>query len=231
MQLLVSVADAADARAAVEGGADIVDAKDPSRGPLGAVRLDAFAPVVHAVNGVRPVSAALGEPSSDAEAAALAAAFTGAGATFVKIGFEADMNTAAIGRRLRAVHDSAGEVIAVAYADARSDLFRRRIVDAALSSGITGVLLDTADKDGPGLCQLLSPDELASWTREVASSGLLVALAGKLTVEDVERLQDVGCGIVGVRGAACEGGRAGRVTADRVKKIRRGVRSLNLTPT
>ena len=37
MQLLVSVADAADAVAAIEGGADIIDAKDPSRGPLGPV--------------------------------------------------------------------------------------------------------------------------------------------------------------------------------------------------
>ena len=35
MKLLVSVADAAEARAAIEGGADIIDAKDPTTGALG----------------------------------------------------------------------------------------------------------------------------------------------------------------------------------------------------
>ena len=37
MRLLVSVRDVRDARAAVRGGADIVDAKDPRRGALGPV--------------------------------------------------------------------------------------------------------------------------------------------------------------------------------------------------
>jgi uncharacterized protein (UPF0264 family) len=37
MQLLVSVADAREARAARLGGADVIDAKDPSRGALGSV--------------------------------------------------------------------------------------------------------------------------------------------------------------------------------------------------
>ena len=43
MKLLVSVSNADEARSAVLGGADIIDAKDPSMGALGAVGLDAFA--------------------------------------------------------------------------------------------------------------------------------------------------------------------------------------------
>ncbi len=35
MKLLVSVADAVEAHAALLGGADIIDAKDPTRGALG----------------------------------------------------------------------------------------------------------------------------------------------------------------------------------------------------
>src|SRR3712207_1522808 len=37
VRLLVSVRSAAEAGTALEGGADIVDAKEPARGPLGAV--------------------------------------------------------------------------------------------------------------------------------------------------------------------------------------------------
>ena len=40
MRLLVSVASADDARAAVDGGADIIDAKNPWVGALGAVEPD-----------------------------------------------------------------------------------------------------------------------------------------------------------------------------------------------
>ncbi|MGH8059229.1 MAG: (5-formylfuran-3-yl)methyl phosphate synthase, partial [Candidatus Entotheonellia bacterium] len=35
-RLLASVRDAAEARAALQGGADVLDAKEPSAGPLGA---------------------------------------------------------------------------------------------------------------------------------------------------------------------------------------------------
>ena len=61
MRLLVSVATAADARAAIEGGADIVDAKDPGAGALGAVTLDRLREIRDAVAGARPLTAALGE--------------------------------------------------------------------------------------------------------------------------------------------------------------------------
>ena len=61
MRLLVSVADAEDARAAVEGGADIVDAKDPAQGALGSVAPATLEAIVHAVDGARPVSAAVGD--------------------------------------------------------------------------------------------------------------------------------------------------------------------------
>jgi len=40
MRLLVSVRDASEARAALAGGAGIIDAKEPLNGPLGAVSSD-----------------------------------------------------------------------------------------------------------------------------------------------------------------------------------------------
>ena len=61
MQLLVSVTDAGEARAALAGGADVIDAKNPRRGSLGAVTPRTLRAICAAVNGRRPVSAALGD--------------------------------------------------------------------------------------------------------------------------------------------------------------------------
>src|SRR5437899_1000769 len=49
MQLLVSVRGPADARAALIAGADVIGAKDPRRGALGAVSPFALAPIRRAV--------------------------------------------------------------------------------------------------------------------------------------------------------------------------------------
>jgi uncharacterized protein (UPF0264 family) len=59
--LLVSVRDADEARAAVTGGAAIVDVKEPARGPLGRADADAWRAVRAAVPAAIPVSVALGE--------------------------------------------------------------------------------------------------------------------------------------------------------------------------
>src|SRR4051794_20645147 len=79
--LLVSVRDAAEAAAALRGGADVIDVKEPRRGPLGRADDATVAAVVAAVAGRRPVSAALGE-LADAGAAAPAVP----GLAFVKWG-------------------------------------------------------------------------------------------------------------------------------------------------
>jgi HAE1 family hydrophobic/amphiphilic exporter-1 len=70
MRLLVSAAGARDARAAVDGGADIVDAKDPSAGAIAAVTLDVFREIADAVAGRRPVTAALGDAVTQIQNAA-----------------------------------------------------------------------------------------------------------------------------------------------------------------
>ena len=53
MQLLVSVRDAAEAAEAIAAGADIVDAKEPGAGALGAVSLDTFETIARTAGGTR----------------------------------------------------------------------------------------------------------------------------------------------------------------------------------
>ena len=65
MQLLISVAGPAEARAAVRGGADVIDAKDPRRGALGPVSLQRLAAIRATIAGARPLSAAVGDATSE----------------------------------------------------------------------------------------------------------------------------------------------------------------------
>ena len=62
-KLLVSVVNAAEARTALDAGADLIDVKDPTRGSLGAPDLATIRSVVAEVAKAAPVSVALGELS------------------------------------------------------------------------------------------------------------------------------------------------------------------------
>src|SRR5215471_18006358 len=87
MRLLVSARNAADAAAAVAGGADIVDAKEPSAGALGTVTIDVLSEILSTVNTACPVSAALGDATDAAALERCVRAHAGQGVAFVKIGF------------------------------------------------------------------------------------------------------------------------------------------------
>jgi uncharacterized protein (UPF0264 family) len=229
MRLLVSVRDAEEAAAALSGGADVVDAKDPASGALGAVSLDVLQQIATAINGARPVTAALGDAIDETSIGHATQRFTAAGAGLVKIGFAGISSRHRVAALLAAARRettrNAG-IIAVAYADANrvASLTPDLILDAAVQAGAAGVLLDTADKSGPRLCEILTPAGLQSWVATAHAAGLLVALAGRLTADDLLFVRDVGADIAGVRGAACDGGRLGRVTATKVAVLRERAR-------
>lgn len=222
--LLVSVRTPVEAAAALSGGADIVDAKEPARGALGAVSLPAFRRIATAVGGERPVTAALGDATDAATAQHEAAAYRAAGAAFVKLGFAGVPSRDGILALLTAAARGAtpGRVVAVAYAD-----FDRAgtpppevILEIACDVRVGGMLLDTADKSGPGMTQLLALERLAFLADAAHRHGLLLALAGRLRPEDLPDLRRSGADIIGVRGAACDTGRLGTVTAERVHQLR-----------
>jgi uncharacterized protein (UPF0264 family) len=229
MQLLVSVATAAEVPAALDGGADLIDAKNPATGSLGAVSLDELLAIWRSVAGARPVSAALGDAadSNAIERAARAAAI--AGAAFVKLGFAGISGRRGVASLIRAAVNGANagngspcSVVAVAYADAESatTVTSMTLVEIAAQAGASGVLLDTLDKCGPGVCGITQPDALAAWVGLSHDHGLFAAVAGRLRAEDLPVVLECGADIAGVRGAACEGGRTGRITAERVRMLR-----------
>ncbi|MDQ2765689.1 MAG: (5-formylfuran-3-yl)methyl phosphate synthase [Gemmatimonadota bacterium] len=227
MRLLVSVRNAEEARAALAGGAEIIDAKEPELGALGPVEIGVLREIVAAVGGVRPVSAALGD-AGDADALAREArAAAEVGAMFVKVGFADVRELSAVRERLARVMDGAlmptspCAVVAVAYADwdEVGGAAPSTVLAAAAAEGAMGVLVDTVRKDGAGLFRCLGRAALGSLVREARARSLMVALAGRITVEDMAFAYEAGAEIVGVRGAACEHGRAGRVRESRVREL------------
>jgi uncharacterized protein (UPF0264 family) len=226
MQLLVSVANGADASAALAGGADIVDAKNPRAGALGAVSRDALMDIHIAVGGARPVTAAIGDAGDEAAIERLSFEFAALGTSLVKVGFGGISSTERVAALIAAARrgvETGGRgqcgLVAVGYADDSAGVAPAALVAIAAREGARGVLLDTADKRGPGLQALIDPRTLAAWVAHAHHHGLLVALAGKLTADDLPFVRDVGADVAGVRGAACEGDRAARICTEKVGQL------------
>lgn len=227
MQLLVSVRDADEACAALAGGAEIIDAKEPARGALGAVTPSALRAIQGAVDDARPLSAALGDALEHAALEDTVRHAAELGLAYVKIGFrgvrEHALATELLATAVRGAH-AAGtgtKVIAVAYADAKhvASLEPEAILEVAASSGARGVLLDTACKEGGGLLTLMDASVIARWVHTAHDAGMVAALAGQLRADDVGVIRALGADVAGVRGAACDGGRDGRISAARVRLL------------
>jgi len=227
MQLLVSVRHVSEVGAALAGGADIIDAKDPSAGALGAVGLPAFREIRAAVQHHVPVSAALGDIIDAREAEAISRAYACGGASFVKVGFAGITDPSRVQRVVAAAVAGAScapscAVVAVAYADADAvgAIDPRAVLECVAVAGARGVLLDTASKSGASLRDLVTSAWLRTWVADAQKAGLSAALAGKLTADDVTFVHDACPDIIGIRGAACDDGRLGVVSADKVRQLR-----------
>ncbi|MEP7228200.1 MAG: (5-formylfuran-3-yl)methyl phosphate synthase [Gemmatimonadales bacterium] len=239
MRLLVSVRSAAEVGPALEGGADIIDAKEPARGSLGPVSPATLAEMLTRVPPECPFSVALGDLGSPDEVIRAIASLelpARPGPTYLKLGFagvrspEIVTRTLATGVVALADRGSAALVIAVAYADAEraETLPPELILGCARRAGAGGVLLDTHTKDGIGLLGWRAPPACATWVTAARREGLLTALAGALRVEDIDAVAAAGPDVVGVRGAACEGGRQGHVTANHVRLLRQRLDAFGL---
>ena len=100
------------------------------------------------------------------------------------------------------------EWVAVAYADhqrahspALSD-----VLEAALETNCSVLLIDTFVKDGTNLLDWLPIEAIASLRKATAAHGLQLALAGRVTMLDLPALLPLQPDIIAVRGAVCEAG-------------------------
>jgi uncharacterized protein (UPF0264 family) len=227
MRLLVSVADAEEARTAAAAGADIVDVKNPAEGSLGAPSPAVIADVRAVVPAELPVSAAIGDmPNLPGTAGLAALGAARSGATYVKVGLWGVSTEDDAVVLLRAVREAVpgAVVVAAAYADAarvaHAPLAPELLPRVAQAAGVEVCLLDTAVKDGRGLLEWLSSETLTALVAEAHAAELELALAGALRAEDLPVVRDTGADIAGVRSAACgDGRRSGSLDAARVRAL------------
>jgi uncharacterized protein (UPF0264 family) len=224
VKLLVSVADAAEARAAVEGGADIIDAKDPTTGALGRVSLSVLHAIRETVASSIPLSAALGEVRFPDE---VPARFDGIDVplSFVKLGlhgFDAASCARSIAAGVARASRLPGEpgLVVVGFADLQKadGLTLAQIAELAVREGADGFLVDTATKASGSLFDYCTTGDL----RDIHSNlpaAFTFAVAGSLKLEDIAAAIETDADVTGVRGAACESGRASRVSSAAVARL------------
>ncbi|MCB1507105.1 MAG: hypothetical protein KDJ47_19235 [Hyphomicrobiaceae bacterium] len=206
--MLASVMSAAEAAAAIAGGADIIDAKDPRSGALGAVddaTLRAIRAVVRhpiglsATTGDIPVSEVASIVNEILRVAAT-------GVDLVKIGLfgPADPQPlmAELARQQDVTTSAWGRRVAVLLADDKIDF---DLIGTLPGAGFAGVMLDTARKDAGALVDIATTRDLEAFVACGRNAGLFVGLAGSLRLRHIPEVMSLEPDIMGFRGALCRG--------------------------
>jgi uncharacterized protein (UPF0264 family) len=228
--LLVSVRSEAEARAALAGGAAIIDVKEPSRGPLGMARWSVWRQVRGALPSPAVVSVALGELREWSETwHAVPPPVYWKGIGFRKLGLAGAgpswrEHWLDLRQRIEEGSDPANPYIppawvAVVYLDweaARAPEPGAVIDEAAEIKECRGVLFDTWDKTR----RTAIDSTWRPWINRAREAGRFVALAGSLDESEIRRLRSFEPNIFAVRGAACRGGdRNAPIDPDRVARL------------
>ncbi len=225
-RLLVSVANEEEALAAMEGGADVVDLKDPARGSLGAADpavITRIARIPSFSQGI-PLTAALGEVRERVHGPVFSVP---ANLAFAKLGL-AGLGTEPMWRcawnQVRSRFDEAAgrplNWVAVGYVDSviANSPPLEQIVEAADQPRVGGVLLDTFGKAEGRLLDFCSERQIELLADDLHARSQFLAIAGRLRITDFARLKDLPVDLVAVRSAVClEENRLSRVCAGRVQ--------------
>lgn len=226
-QLLVSVASVDEALLAGECGVDIVDVKDPARGSLGMADLAVISGITSALRErfpLVPVSVACGElrqwrdnPEQPMRQPRLFQGSAGwrepflRDAAYAKLGLSGMRGQPDWSREWQETRRQlapAANWIAVVYVDdlAAAAPSAEEVVEAAITTGCAGLLLDTWSKTGGGLLDHISLSEILRLREQTRGARLLLALAGSLQSVDWPVLSELSPDVVAVRSAVCRGG-------------------------
>ena len=220
--LLVSVRDRSELATALAGGVDIIDLKEPGRGPLAPADFELWSFAASVWERLRPcssLSAALGEQTDAIQVAGrLPSEFA-----FAKAGPSGCRTKAAVTQLWEAVRerlDDRIELVAVAYADYQPAQCPppEEIFQLAATLGMKRCLIDTFVKDGRSTVDHLGANRLASLARQSSEAGLWWTLAGSIRVSCISQLrkQAVLPDCFGVRGDVCHRGRTSTLASERL---------------
>jgi (5-formylfuran-3-yl)methyl phosphate synthase len=226
--LLVSVRNAEEALTALAGGADIIDVKEPARGALGAADAETIDEVARVIAGRAPVTAALGELVDlhiDGPSWSGSSELRDSGVSLLKVGLAGCAkhdNWRSRWQRVIESHAGYARPVAVAYADWQfaAAIDPSAVLQATIEVGCPAILIDTFNKSSGNLFDHWPAGELRRFVREVRERGIIVVLAGGLGLKDLGEAASLEPNYIGVRAAACVGGRGGTVSRECVAAIR-----------
>jgi uncharacterized protein (UPF0264 family) len=219
IRLLASVRDAAEALAAAQAGADLIDLKDPLRGSLGALPLESIGPIVAQLRAgfaTLPISATVGDlaPADLPRLPARMTATAACGVTYVKVGVAAGTLGAAT---LQVLAQVPLPWVPVVLADRGLDA---GLIDRIIALRPPVLMLDTGDKRAGSLFECVDLETVRRLVAQVHAQGLMIGLAGSLRASQVPLLAHCAPDIAGFRGALCDGARTGALVAHKVAGLR-----------
>ena len=218
IRLLVSPKSIEEAKIVVQQkGVDYIDCKNPLEGSLGANFpwiIKEMKSLIHP-NSSQLLSATIGDfpnlPGS-ASLAALGAAVSGA--DVIKIGLKESTTEDDCVYLMKAVvkavknYNENIKVVVAGYADKirmKTSPDFLLLPNIAAKSGADIVMLDTFIKDGKGLFDFLSVEQLKFFKNKAKKLNLEVALAGYLMKDSLPMIKEIMPDIIGVRSIVCEG--------------------------
>jgi len=218
--LLVSVRTEKEALLAYESGADFIDLKEPDNGALGALSVTNTQKIVAALPNEAVVSATVGDlPMDPALIGQEIEARLGINIDYLKVGFfGADKATyLACVAKLKHYAEKGIKLIAVLFAEYQ---YPHGLMALILDAGVSGVMLDTAHKNGETLLSHYDPEMLSQFIQQAKQKGKLVGLAGSLSLAEASKLKLLKPDYLGFRSAACfESNRNGILSADNIRHI------------
>lgn len=182
---------------------DILDVKNPHQGALGALSVEQVSEIVSLVNTHCTTSATVGDLPMDADIVGKALwAMAASKVDYLKVGL---FPGPSLQRCLVALENTLvtlpTPVIAVLFADKMPDIDCLTMIKEA---GFSGVMVDTAEKNGKHLLDYWTEDQLIDFIRLAKEHELLCGLAGALRHEDILTLKPLQADYLGFRSALCQ---------------------------
>jgi len=228
MKLLISPTNVKEALIAAKGGADIIDVKNPLEGSLGANYPWVIKEIITALPKSMEISATLGDLDFKPGTASLAALGLGSlGVNYVKAGLYGISNekeAIEMGSKItRALRGYKTMVILAGYAEFKSlgSISPYMLPDIAIKSGASGVMIDTAIKNGESILDHLKFKDLQSFVDDSHSKDIFSALAGSIKIQEIPIIKKIDCDILGVRSLVCTRGDRlkGSISEDKVRLL------------
>ena len=232
IKLLVSPIDLDEAKFAIEGGADIIDVKNPLEGSLGAN----FPWIISDIQKLAKkhnleISATMGDfPNLPGTASLAALGLANCNVDYIKVGLKGPNkkeDAIYFMKQIRRAVDNYNnkiKVVVAGYADNKrfGTIDPLLIPEIAIESGSDVAMVDTGIKDGKALFDFMSDKNITKFVEKGSKNGKIIALAGSIRREHLNKLKDFQPDIIGLRGAACESldRVKGRIKPELVKELK-----------